>query len=111
MPATELQLAQLESKLNATANDVSDIKGVISSIDKSLQKLTILEERHSQTRESLDRAHKRIDEVEDWLQDEVKGHEKRIQSLEIHDAKNLWVERIIWVVAATAIAALTKGIV
>lgn len=110
MPATELQLAQLESKLNATANDVSDIKGVISSIDKSLQKLTLLEERHYQTKESLGRAHKRIDEVEDWLQDEVKGHEKRIQSLEIHDAKNLWVERIVWVVAAALIATLTKGI-
>ncbi len=110
MPASELQLAQLESKLNATAADVSDIKGVISSIDKSLQKLTLLEERHLQTRESLDRAHKRIDEVEDWLQDEVKGHEKRIQSLEIHDAKGLWVERIMWVVVAGVFAAITKGL-
>jgi chromosome segregation ATPase len=111
MAATEIQLAQLESKLNATAADVSDIKGVISSIDKSLQKLTLLEERHLQTRESLDRAHKRIDEVEDWLQDEVKGHEKRIQNLEIHDAKNLWVERIIWVVVAGVVAAMAKGLV
>ena len=111
MAATEIQLAQLESKLNATAADVSDIKGVISSIDKSLQKLTLLEERHLQTRESLDRAHKRIDEVEDWLQDEVKGHEKRIQNLEIHDAKNLWVERILWVVVAGVFAALAMGLV
>jgi regulator of replication initiation timing len=108
MAATEIQLAQLESKLNATAADVSDIKGVISSIDKSLQKLTLLEERHLQTRESLDRAHKRIDEVEDWLQDEVKGHEKRIQNLEIHDAKGLWVERVVWVAVAGIIAAVIK---
>ena len=108
MPATEIQLAQLESKLNATANDVSDIKGVMSSIDKSLQKLTILEERHSQTRQSSDRAHKRIDEVEDILKDEIKGHEKRIQNLELHDAKGLWIERVVWVAVAGIIAAVIK---
>jgi DNA repair exonuclease SbcCD ATPase subunit len=108
MSSTEAQLALLESKLNATANDVSDIKGVISSIDKSLQKLTLLEERHSQTRENSERAHKRIDEVEDLLQDEIKGHEKRIQSLELHDAKGLWVERVVWVAVAGIIAAIIK---
>jgi chromosome segregation ATPase len=108
MPATEIQLAQLESKLNATAADVSDIKGVMGSIDKSLQKLTLLEERHSQTRESSNRAHRRIDEVEDTLQDEIKGHEKRIQALEIHDAKGLWVERVVWVAVAGIVAAVIK---
>ena len=108
MHSTEAQLAHLESKLNATASDVSDIKGVITSIDKSLQKLTVLEERHSQTREGLDRAHKRIDEVEEWIQDEVKGHEKRIQNLELHDAKGLWVERVVWVAVAGIIAAIIK---
>ena len=108
MSSTEAQLAHLESKLNATAADVSDIKGVISSIDKSLQKLTILEERHSQTRENSERAHKRIDEVEDLLQDEIKGHEKRIQNLELHDAKGLWVERVVWVAVAGIIAAIIK---
>ena len=111
MHSTEAQLAHLESKLNATAADVSDIKGVITSIDKSLQKLTVLEERHSQTREGLARAHKRIDEVEDTLKDEVKGHEKRIQALEIHDAKGLWVERIMWVLVAGVFAAIAKGLV
>lgn len=111
MAATEIQLAQLESKLNATASDVSDIKSFISSVDKSLQKLTLLEERHSQTRENLTRAHSRIDEVEHWLQEEVKGHEKRIQALELHDAKGLWVERIMWVVVAGVFAAIAKGLV
>lgn len=108
MPATEIQLAQLESKLNATAADVSDIKGVMGSIDKSLQKLTLLEERHSQTRESSERAHRRIDEVEDSFKDDIKGHEKRIQALEIHDARGLWVERVVWVAVAGIIAAVIK---
>ena len=108
MNSTEAQLAHLETKLNATAADVSDIKGVMGSIDKSLQKLTILEERHSQTRETSERAHRRIDEVEETFKDEIKGHEKRIQSLEIHDAKNLWVERIVWVAVAGIIAAVIK---
>ena len=108
MAATEIQLAQLESKLNATANDVSDIKGVMGSIDKSLQKLTLLEERHSQTRESSDRAHRRIDEVEDSFKDEIKGDEKRLQALELHDAKGLWVERVVWVAVAGIVAAAIK---
>lgn len=111
MAATEIQLAHLESKLNATAADVSDIKGVMGSIDKSLQKLTLLEERHSQTRESSERAHRRIDEVEDAFKDDIKGHEKRIQALEIHDARGLWVERVMWVVVAGIFAAIAKGLV
>ena len=111
MASTEAQLAHLESKLNATANDVSDIKGVITSIDKSLQKLTVLEERHAQTKDGLERAHRRIDEVEDTLKDEAKGHEKRIQALELHDAKGLWVERVMWVLVAGVFAAIAKGLV
>jgi chromosome segregation ATPase len=97
MPATEVQLAQLESKLNATANDVTDIKGVITSIDRSLQKLTVLEERHTQTRDDLDE-----------IKDSHKDHERRIQALEIHDAKGLWVERVVWVAVAGIIAAVIK---
>ena len=97
MPATEIQLAQLESKLNATAADVSDIKGVMNSIDRSLQKLTVLEERHTQTRDDLDE-----------IKDSYKDHEKRIQALEIHDAKGLWVERVVWVAVAGIIATVIK---
>jgi len=97
MPATEIQLAQLESKLNATANDVTDIKGVITSIDRSLQKLTVLEERHSQTRDDLDE-----------IKDAHKDHERRIQALEIHDAKGLWVERVVWVAVAGIVATVIK---
>jgi chromosome segregation ATPase len=97
MPATEIQLAQLESKLNATANDVTDIKGVITSIDRSLQKLTVLEERHTQTRDDLDE-----------IKDSHKDHERRIQALEIHDAKGLWVERVVWVAVAGIIATVIK---
>jgi chromosome segregation ATPase len=97
MPATEIQLAQLESKLNATANDVTDIKGVITSIDRSLQKLTVLEERHTQTRDDLDE-----------IKDSHKDHERRIQALEIHDAKGLWVERVVWVAVAGIVATVIK---
>lgn len=97
MVSTEAQLAHLESKLNATASDVSDIKGVITSIDRSLQKLTVLEERHAQTRDDLDE-----------IKSSHKDHEKRIQALEIHDAKGLWVERVVWVAVAGIVATVIK---
>ncbi len=111
MNSTEAQLAHLETKLNSTAADVGEIKLAMRDIASSLQSLALLEQKHSETRDGLARAHKRIDEVENWLQDEVKGHEKRIQALEIHDAKGLWVERIMWVVVAGIFAAIAKGLV
>lgn len=111
MLSVETQLAQLEGKVNSTAEDVSEIKVALRDIAASLQTLALLEQKHSETRDALARSNKRIDNLENWLEDEVKGHEKRIQALEIHDAKGLWVERVIWVVMAGVFAAVTKGLV
>ena len=95
--STEIQLAHLESKVNSTAEDVSEIKSAMRDIASSLRSLAILEQKHSETKGGVDE-----------LKTTIKDHEGRIQSLEIHDAKGLWVERVVWVAVAGIIAAVIK---
>lgn len=111
MASTEAQLAHLETKLNSTAEDVGEIKIAMRDIAASLQSLALLEQKHSETRDAISRVNGRLDELEDWMSNDIKNHEKRIQSLEIHDAKGLWVERVVWVVVAGVFAAIAKGLV
>ena len=98
--STEIQLAHLESKVNSTAEDVSEIKSAMRDIASSLRSLAILEQKHSETKGGVDE-----------LKVTIKDHEGRIQSLEIHDAKGLWVERIMWVVVAGVFTVIAKGLV
>jgi predicted RNase H-like nuclease (RuvC/YqgF family) len=100
MNSTEAQLAHLETKLNSTAEDVGEIKLAMRDIASSLRSLAILEQKHSETKSGVDE-----------LKSTIKDHEGRIQALEIHDAKGLWVERIMWVLVAGVFAAIAKGLV
>jgi Na+/H+ antiporter NhaA len=43
------------------------------------------------------------------LKEEVKGHEKRIQQIEIHQAKNQWIERVIMAIIMGVIGLWIKG--
>ena len=95
--STEIQLAHLESKVNSTAEDVSEIKSAMRDIASSLRSLAILEQKHSETKGGVDE-----------LKTSIKDHEGRIQALEIHDAKGLWVERIMWVAVAAIVTAFIK---
>ncbi len=61
---------------------------------------TELEQKHSETKGGVDE-----------LKTAIKDHEGRIQALEIHDAKGLWVERIMWVVVAGVFTVIAKGLV
>ena len=55
--------------------------------------------------DAVKRAHDRIDKLEDLLKEEVKGHERRIQKLEIEAATNKWISHVTTaVVSALAIA-------
>ncbi len=97
MNSTEAQLAHLETKLNSTAEDVGEIKLAMRDIASSLRSLAILEQKHSETKSGVDD-----------LKSTIKDHEGRIQKLEIHDAKGLWIERVVWVAVAGIIAAAIK---
>jgi len=54
----------IECRLGTLEASVTEIKSAVSSIDKSLQKLTSLEERHQETRDALNRAFTQIEDHE-----------------------------------------------
>ena len=105
----ESAVVKLQTQQEAMAEDVRDMKTALDSIAKSLEKLSVLEQRQADAHEDIDRAHKRLDNVESLLKEEVKGHEKRIQSIELHQAKNQWIERVITVIVMGVIGLWIKG--
>ena len=92
--SVESTIAKLQVQQEAMADDLKDMKSALNSIASSLEKLSILEQRQANSHVNIDRAHKRLDNIENLLKEEVKGHEKRIQAIEISIAKNQWIERI-----------------
>jgi multidrug resistance efflux pump len=107
--SVESAVAKLQVQQEAMAEDVRDMKSALNSIASSLEKLSILEQRQSTSHQDIDRAHKRLDSIESLLKEEVKGHEKRIQSIEINQAKNQWIERVIMAVIMGVIGLWIKG--
>lgn len=105
----EQAVIKLQTQQESMSADIRDMKTALNSIASSLEKLSLLEQRQADAHEDIDRAHLRIDKVEDLLKDEFKGHEKRIQSIEIMIAKNQWIERVIMAVVMGAIGLWIKG--
>jgi hypothetical protein len=105
----ERSVAKLEAQQEAMAQDVSEMKSALTSIAKTLQDLSSMEQRQVHLTETATRAHKRIDEIQAILKEEVKGHEKRIQAIEISIAKNQWIERIIMAGVMAVIGMWIKG--
>lgn len=105
----ESAVVKLQTQQEAMAEDVRDMKTALDSIAKSLEKLSVLEQRQADAHEDISRAHKRLDNVESLLKEEVKGHEKRIQSIELYQAKNQWIERVITVIVMGIIGLWIKG--
>ena len=102
-------IAKLEAQQNALSVDISDMKIALTSIAESMRNISGLEQRQVSLAEAITRAHSRIDEIQDVLKDEVKGHEKRIQAIELSLAKNQWIERVIMVAVMAVIALWVKG--
>lgn len=105
----ESAVVKLQTQQEAMAGDVRDMKAALDSIARSLEKLSVLEQRQADAHEDIDRAHKRLDNVESLLKEEVKGHEKRLQSIEINQAKNQWIERVITVIVMGVVGLWIKG--
>lgn len=104
----ELKILQAQQKV--LSEDMTEIKGSLKAIASSLSSLAVLEQKHHEAREGIARAHKRIEAIETSTKEDFKIHEKRIQNLELYDAKNLWVERIVWVIVAVGISVFSQGI-
>ena len=102
-------IAKLEAQQNALSVDISDMKIALTSIAESMRNISGLEQRQVSLAEAIGRAHSRIDEIQGVLKEEVKGHEKRIQAIELLLAKNQWIERVIMVAVMAVIALWVKG--
>jgi multidrug resistance efflux pump len=107
--AVEHSVAKLEAQQEAMASDIHDMKSALSSIADSLRNLSGIEQRQVHLTDSIKRAHDRLDEVQSMLKEEVKGHEKRIQSIELKQAKDAWIERVIMAVIMGIIGLWIKG--
>ena len=103
-------IAKLEAQQNALSADISDMKIALTSIAESMRNISGLEQRQLSLAEAIGRAHSRIDEIQGVLKEEVKGHERRIQGIELSLAKNQWIERVIMVGVMAVIALWVKGI-
>ena len=107
--AVEHSVAKLEAQQEAMASDIHDMKSALSSIADSLRNLSGIEQRQVHLTDSIKRAHDRLDDVQSMLKEEVKGHEKRIQSIELKQAKDAWIERVIMAVIMGIIGLWIKG--
>lgn len=107
--AVEHSVAKLEAQQEAMAGDIHDMKSALSSIADSLRNLSGIEQRQVHLTDSITRAHSRLDEVQAIIKDEIKGHEKRIQSIELKQAKDAWIERVIMAVIMGVIGLWIKG--
>ena len=107
--SVESAVAKLQVQQEAMADDLRDMKSALNSIASSLEKLSVLEQRQANSHVNIDRAHKRLDNVESLLKEEVKGQEKRLQAIEISIAKNQWIERLIMAGVMGIIGLWIKG--
>lgn len=107
--AVEHSVAKLEAQQEAMASDIHDMKSALASIADSLRNLSGIEQRQVHLTDSIKRAHDRLDEVQAIIKDEIKGHEKRIQSIELKQAKDAWIERVIMAVIMGVIGLWIKG--
>lgn len=107
--AVEHSVAKLEAQQEAMASDIHDMKSALSSIADSLRNLSGIEQRQVHLTDSITRAHSRIDEIQSMLKDEVKGHEKRIQQIELKQAKDQWIERAAMAALMAVIGFWIKG--
>ena len=105
----EAAVAKLQAQQEAMGSDIGDMKNALSSIAESLRNLSGIEQRQVSLTESITRAHSRVDEIQGMLKDEVKGHERRLQAIEISIAKNQWIERVIMAVLMGVIGLWIKG--
>lgn len=113
-------VAKLQVQQEAISGDLTEMKKALTSIADSLKSLSAIEQRQLHLHETTSRAHTRLDDMEKdvkealaeinkTIKDEIKGHEKRIQALEIAIAKNQWIERAVTAVVMAVIVVWAKG--
>lgn len=107
--SVEHSVAKLEAQQEAMASDIHEMKSALSSIAETLRNLAGIEQRQVNLTDAITRAHSRLDEVQATIKDEIKGHERRIQGIELHNARNQWIERFITAIIMGVIGLWIKG--
>ena len=105
----ERSVAKLEAQQEAMASDINEMKTALSTIADTMKTLSGIEQRQVNLTDAISRAHKRIDEIQGVIKDEVKGHEKRIQGIELNIARNQWIERFMMAALMGLIGWWIKG--
>lgn len=91
------------------SDDIKEISRTLSRVADALSDLAVLEQKHTDSMDAIIRAHKRIDGLEVAWKIGEKEYTKKLQDIEIHLAKNVWIERVIGLIVAGVIALWVKG--
>ena len=106
---TEKAINALSMQQERMAEDIKEINVALKSVAASLSNLAVLEQKHSDSMDAIIRAHKRIDALEAAWKVGEKEYTAKLQGIEIHLAKNVWIERVIGLIVAGVIALWVKG--
>ena len=102
-------IALLTMQQSQMHEDIKQINSSLRTVAEALKDLAVLEQKHNDSMTVIKRAHTRIDKLESDLKEDYKKHEKRIQDLELHDAKTIWIERLVMVVLVGVLTLWVKG--
>lgn len=106
---TDNAIKLLSMQQERMSDDIKEISRTLSRVADALSNLAVLEQKHTDSMDAIIRAHKRIDTLENSFRNGEKVFTEKLQSIEIHLAKNVWIERVIALVIAGIIGLWVKG--
>lgn len=106
---TDNAIKLLSMQQERMSDDIKEISRTLSRVADALSNLAVLEQKHTDSMDAIIRAHKRIDTLENSFRTGEKVFTEKLQSIEIHLAKNVWIERVIALVVAGIIGLWVKG--
>lgn len=106
---TDNAIKLLSMQQERMSDDIKEISKTLSRVADALSNLAVLEQKHTDSMDAIIRAHKRLDTLENNFREGEKEYTAKLQHIEIHLAKNVWIERVIGLVVAGIIGLWVKG--
>lgn len=107
--ATDDSIRLLHVQQQRMAEDIKGINAALTKVADALSNLAVLEQKHSDSQDAIRRAHKRLDVMEDDEKIFEKDVNERIHKLEMHNAQNIWIERLFTGIVVGVLAIWVKG--
>ena len=107
--ATDDSIRLLHVQQQRMAEDIKGINAALTKVADALSNLAVLEQKHSDSQDAIRRAHKRLDTMEDDEKVFEKDVNERIHKLEMHNAQNVWIERLFTGIVVGILAIWVKG--